>query len=117
MEKGVKGERYILGGESLTDRQLLTMAALAAGARPPRWQLPRAPVLAIAHVGNLLGRTFPKAFAQVNTTVLGLLFIDFCATSAKAERELGWSFGPVKEAVAGEIQAFRARDAARQRAT
>jgi dihydroflavonol-4-reductase len=116
MEKGKTGERYILGGESLSDRQLLTMAALAAGVRPPRWELPRAPVLAAARLGDLLGRAFPKAFAQFNSTVLRLPFLEFCSSSAKAERELGWRCGPVKDAIAAEIAAFRARDATPQRA-
>ncbi len=118
MEKGRKGERYILGGENLSNLQLLTQAALAGGARPPRWALPRGPLLAAGRVGDLLGKRFPRAFSQLNSTVLALLFLEFCASSAKAERELGWKFGSVKEAIAGEIQAFRARDAARtQRAS
>jgi dihydroflavonol-4-reductase len=110
MEKGRKGERYILGGESLSQREFLAVAALASGVRPPRWALPRAPVLAAARLGDLLGRMSPKAFAYLNTTVIELLFLDFCASSAKAERELGWRFGSVKDAVAAEIQAFRERD-------
>jgi nucleoside-diphosphate-sugar epimerase len=67
-------------------------------------------VFAAAHVGDLLGRRFPRTFAYLNSTSVQLLFLEFCASSAKAERELGWRFGPVKDAVAAEIQAFQARE-------
>jgi dihydroflavonol-4-reductase len=107
MEKGRKGERYILGGENLRQRDLLGRAAEAAGVRPPRWPIPKAPALAAGRLGDLLGRGFPKAFYYLNSSVIGLLFLDFCHSSAKAQRELGWSFGPVADAVAGEVHQGR----------
>lgn len=107
MEKGRKGERYILGAENLTQRAFLTMAAEAAGAKPPRWSVPQGPALALARIGDLLGPRFPGAFSYLNTTVVSLMFHDFCVTSEKARRELGWAPTPVREAVAAEVAALR----------
>lgn len=39
-ELGRCGERYIIGGENITVKQLLTLFAEANGVTPPRFELP-----------------------------------------------------------------------------
>lgn len=39
-ELGRSGARYIIGGENITVKQLLTLFAEAGGATPPRFELP-----------------------------------------------------------------------------
>jgi dihydroflavonol-4-reductase len=55
-QHGRIGQRYILGGENLALREALTVAARAAGARPPRWQASLALVRALVRMGEGLGR-------------------------------------------------------------
>ncbi len=106
MERGRRGERYILAGDCLTHREILSMIAEVAGRKPPRWPLPEGPVLAAARIGDVLGKRWPAAFGFLNRTSARLLFHDFCASSAKAERELGWRWGSVREAIATEVAAL-----------
>jgi dihydroflavonol-4-reductase len=54
-EQGRPGERYILGGENITFRQMLTIAAEQAGRRPPWLRLPPGLVEAAGALGGQLG--------------------------------------------------------------
>ena len=53
IDTGRHGERYIIGGDNVTVRELLGMYAAAAGVAPPRWQLPPALMLLAGHLGIL----------------------------------------------------------------
>ncbi|MHB1844485.1 MAG: NAD-dependent epimerase/dehydratase family protein [Deltaproteobacteria bacterium] len=108
-ERGRAGERYILSSENVSQRAFLALAAELARARPPRFRLPRGPALGLAKLGDLLGPRFPRAFAMFNSTTVGLLFRDFCVSSEKAQRELGWRPQPIRAALADELAAM-ARD-------
>src|SRR5438045_4267601 len=48
LERGVLGERYILGGENVLLAELLRDVARLVGRRPPRLKLPRAPLFPLA---------------------------------------------------------------------
>ena len=57
-EKGRIGERYVLGGENMTLKELLTrFAAANSGGRPPRVRIP----LAAVHAGRRAGRGLDAA--------------------------------------------------------
>ena len=51
--RGRIGERYILGGEDMTLRQILTLIAQLVGRSPPRIRLPHGAVLPVAYVSEL----------------------------------------------------------------
>jgi dihydroflavonol-4-reductase len=55
VERGRPGERYILGGENMTFRQMLTVAAEQAGRRPPWLRLSPGLVEAAGALGGWLG--------------------------------------------------------------
>jgi len=55
VERGRTGERYILGGENMTFRQMLTVAAEQAGRRPPWLRLSPGLVEAAGALGGWLG--------------------------------------------------------------
>jgi dihydroflavonol-4-reductase len=55
-ERGQIGERYILGSENATIRELLTTIADEAGHDPPRRKAPLAAVTALVKIAELLGR-------------------------------------------------------------
>jgi dihydroflavonol-4-reductase len=109
LEKGKSGERYILGGENLTLKQLLDCLAAITGLPSPRIRLPHWVALGAAVVdemvrGRLLGHE-PRA--TVDTVRMGRkkMFV----SSAKAERELGWKIVPVEDALRRAAGWFRAK--------
>jgi len=52
MERGIPGRRYLLGGENLTLLGLLTVLSELSGVPVPRWRIPYALGLAVAHASE-----------------------------------------------------------------
>ena len=107
LEKGRSGERYILGGEDLTLKQILDKLAEITGLPSPTVKLPyffafAAGVVDEAITGGLLKRE-PRA--TVDTVRMGKK--KMFASSAKAARELGWQIVPVENALRRAADWFR----------
>jgi len=90
LEKGRSGERYILGGENLTLKQILDKLAQITGLPSPRVRVPYFVALAAGAVdelvtGRMLGRE-PRATIDAVRMGRKKMFV----TTGKAERELGW---------------------------
>ena len=51
--RGRRGERYIVGGENITVKELLRLYADAAGVAPPAWRLPSWALTVAGHLGLL----------------------------------------------------------------
>ncbi|MGA7381445.1 MAG: hopanoid-associated sugar epimerase, partial [Terriglobales bacterium] len=99
LEKGRSGERYILGGENLTLKQILDKLAAITGLPSPKVKVPYVLALATGVVdevvtGRILGRE-PRATIDAVRMGRKKMFV----SSAKAERELGWSPSPVDGAL------------------
>ena len=108
LEKGRPGERYILGGENLTLKQILDRLGAITGLPSPKVKLPYVFALAAGVVdetvtGHILGRE-PRATIDAVRMGRKKMFI----TSAKAERELGWRSVPVDDALRRSVEWFRA---------
>lgn len=108
LEKGRRGERYILGGEDLTLKQILDKLGQITGLPSPKIKLPylfafAAGVVDEAVTGLLLRRE-PRA--TVDTVRMGKK--KMFASSAKAQRELGWQTVPVDNALRRAVEWFRA---------
>jgi dihydroflavonol-4-reductase len=106
-EKGKSGERYILGGENMTLKQILDKLGEITGLPSPRLRLPYAVALATGVVdelvtGRLLGRE-PRATIDAVRMGRKKMFV----TSKKAERELGWKIIPVEGALRRAAEWFR----------
>jgi len=107
LEKGRSGERYILGGENLTLKQILDRLAVITGLKSPTVKLPYIFALATGVVdemvtGRLLGRE-PRATIDAVRMGRKMMFV----SSAKAERELGWRTVPVDGALRRSVEWFR----------
>jgi dihydroflavonol-4-reductase len=107
LEKGKSGERYILGGENLTLKQILDQLAKITGLPSPMLKLPYifAYAAGIADeivTGRLRGRE-PRA--TIDTVRMGAK--KMFASSDKAERELGWKIVPVESALRRAVEWFR----------
>jgi dihydroflavonol-4-reductase len=108
LEKGKSGERYILGGENLTLKQILDKLANLTGLPSPSMRVPYAIALAAGVVdevvtGRMLGRE-PRATIDAVRMGRKKMFV----TSTKAERELGWKTVPVDNALRRAVEWFTA---------
>jgi dihydroflavonol-4-reductase len=106
LERGTPGERYILGGENLTLKQILDRMSAITGLPSPTMKVPHGVAMAFAFfdewvTGRLRGKE-PRA--TVEAVRMGKKFM--FASSAKAERELGFQVLPVYSALRGAIDWF-----------
>jgi dihydroflavonol-4-reductase len=107
-EKGKSGERYILGGENLTLKQILDKLAAITGLPSPTIKVPYFVALATGVVdemftGRLMGKE-PRATIDAVRMGKKKMFV----TSAKAEREIGWKQVPVDDALTRAVKWFQA---------
>lgn len=107
MEKGKPGERYILGGENMTYRELSELINEMIGKKRLMIPLLYAAALPFAFFGNVFGRLFPKTFQDVNINTLKMGFIHHCVSSDKAKRELGYVIHPVRGAIEKTLKWFK----------
>ncbi len=89
LERGRPGERYILGGENLTLKEILDRLAAISGLPSPTMKVPHAVAMAFAYfdervTGKWRGKE-PRATVEAVRMGKKMMF----ASSAKAERELG----------------------------
>jgi dihydroflavonol-4-reductase len=105
---GQSGERYILGGENLTLKQLLDKMSAITGLPSPTMRVPHSVAMMFAlwdqtFTGRLLGRE-PRATVEAVRMGKKMMFV----SSAKAERDLGFRVVPVYAALRSAIDWFRA---------
>jgi dihydroflavonol-4-reductase len=105
-ERGKAGERYILGGQDMSLREILGVIASLTGRMPPRVRLPYGVVLPIAYVAEgfarLSGRSGRITLEGVRMSRKKMFF-----SSAKAVRELGYQWRPPVQAFEDAIRWFR----------
>jgi dihydroflavonol-4-reductase len=105
-ERGKAGERYILGGEDMSLRNILVQISTLVGRKPPRVRLPYGVVLPIAYVAEgfakISGRSGRITLEGVRMSRKRMFF-----SSAKAARELGYTARPPVHAFEDAIRWFR----------
>lgn len=94
MDRGVPGEHYLLGGENLTYGEALETIARLAGTRPPPVRLPAAAVHAMGPIAGVLNRHLGTRLFPGNAEMARIVTRPLFYTSAKAERELGYTHAP-----------------------
>ncbi|HYS10581.1 MAG TPA: hopanoid-associated sugar epimerase [Myxococcales bacterium] len=115
LQRGERGERYILGHANLTMRDLLEELAAITGRKAPRIRMPHWIALGLAHAdgfvsGRILGRT-PRIPLEGVRTAREVMF----ASSARAVRVLGFRQTPVREALTKAVRWFEERAPGSQR--
>lgn len=105
--RGRAGERYILGGENMSLRQILEEVARLTGRSPPGIRLPHDIVLPVAYLAEAVARMTGgrEPIVTVDGVKLAKKFMYF--TSDKARRELGYRARPAREAISDAIAWFR----------
>jgi dihydroflavonol-4-reductase len=108
MEKAQPGERYILGGENLTLKQILDKLGAITGLPSPKIKLPYAVALATGVVDTLVVGKMLKREPRVTIDAVRMGRKKMFVTSVKAERELGWNPRPVDGALQRAVEWFKA---------
>jgi hopanoid-associated sugar epimerase len=110
MEKGRRGERYILGSEYRTLDEILDHLHEVTGAPRPRVRLPPSLMGPVARVsGWVMGTFFPEAPPRFTPGTIKLLQSIKRADISKARRELGYQPTSVLDAFTESVEWFRAR--------
>ena len=106
LERGRIGERYILGAENLSLREILAMVAVETGRRPPSIRLPAPLLWPVALACEGLARL--GVAPMVTRDHLRMARKKMFFSSAKAMRELGYAPRPARTAIADAVAWFRA---------
>ncbi len=105
-ERGRIGERYILGGENLTLREILRRVAVLVGRKPPRISLPIPALMPVAAVAEAVASVTGKE-PFVTRDGLRLARKTMFFSSEKAVTELGYAARPVDQALSDAVIWFR----------
>jgi dihydroflavonol-4-reductase len=110
LERGKSGERYILGGENLTLKQILDKLGAITGLSSPTVKLPYFFAFAAAAVDEIItGRILHREpRATIDAVRMGRK--KMFASSAKSERDLGWKLVPAENALRRAVEWFRGND-------
>ncbi len=84
LDRGRSGESYVLGGPPSTLRDAIALAARLGGHHSPRVAIPDGLIGRMAPFGRLIGQ---PNLAEIARPSIGVTYL---ASSAKAERELGF---------------------------
>jgi len=106
LDKGAVGERYILGGQDATLKEMLAVIAKLSNRKPPRVSLPRGPLYPLAYAAEAFARlSGSEPFLTVDALRMSEHHMFF--SSAKAQRELGFRARPYGDAIADALAWFR----------
>jgi len=106
-EKGKVGERYLLGGQNLTLKQMLDALSKITGLPAPKLKIPHGLALGVAYASTvfsrLLGRE-PGIPVEGVKIARHMMFVD----CSRAQRELGFKAGPVAAALERAVRWYEA---------
>ena len=107
-ERGRIGERYILGGENLTLKQILDLLAEISGRPRVRLHIPHSVALAWSYVDVTLARLNPRHTPAATPQKVRLSRRYEFFDPGKAVRELGLPQTPAREALGKAVAWYRA---------
>lgn len=105
-DRGVIGERYVLGGQNVSLKRMLAVIAKHVRRRAPRIALPRAPLYPLAVLSEGMAQ-ITKREPMLTLDSLRMARHSMFFSSAKAERDLGYCARPFEVAIADAIAWFR----------
>lgn len=98
MEKGKRGEMYILGHENLSYKEMFTRIARVVGAKPPRVLIP----YPIAWLGGIIGGIYgyiSRMEPNLNPATARMGYVPHYFSARKAVRELNLPQTPIDRAI------------------
>jgi len=108
MENARPGERYILGGEDLTLKQILDKLAAITGLPSPRMRVPHAVALGFAALDQFFTGVIMRKEPRATIDAVRMGYKKMFASSQKAERELGYKIIAVESALRRASDWFQA---------
>src|SRR5439155_24942696 len=106
-EKGIAGERYLLGAENLTLKGMLDLLAQLTGLPAPSLKIPHGVALGVAYAetafSRLIGRE-PQIPVEGVKIAQHMMFVN----CSRAARELGFQAGPVSAAFERAVRWYEA---------
>lgn len=105
-DRGVVGESYILGGENRSLQWILETVAELTGRRPPRIRLPHWFITPIAYVAEGVARIRGEGEPMITVDGVRMSRKLMYFSSAKAQRELGYTARPAVAALRDELDWF-----------
>ena len=105
-DAGTVGRRYILGGDDLSLRQILTAIAKLANRALPMMEIPRVAILLIAIVGEAWAWLTNGSEPQITVDGLRMSLKKMYFDSSRARRELGYVSRPAATAIAAAVEWF-----------
>ncbi len=103
-EKGRIGERYILGGENVTMKEMLDLLADITGLPAPRVRVPYRPILALSYLNATFCRIFPKTTPRMTPETIRMSSHHMYFDPSKAVRQLGFPQTPARDALAKAVE-------------
>ena len=105
-EKGVVGQRYILGGNNILLRDILYEIANITGGRAPRFRIPTGAIMPFAYLAEFWARISrgKEPFASVDSLRMAKKKMYF--SHKKASEELGYLPRPAKQALIDSVKWF-----------
>ena len=104
--KGIFGERYILGGENMTFKEILEMISVLCGHNPPKIQLPKKPLYPIGYIFEIFARLFNLKNPMLTVDMIRMAEKKMFFSSEKAKKELNYKYKPATIALKDAIQWF-----------
>lgn len=108
-ERGTTGERYILGSENLSLKEILTRVTRLVGRAPPRICLPHNLLLPVAYMAEAWTRLRGHGRPVVTVDELRMSRKRMYFSSEKARRTLGYEPRPAQAALIDAVDWFRAQ--------
>jgi dihydroflavonol-4-reductase len=105
-EEGKVGQRYLLGAENLTLKQVLDTLAKITGRPAPKRKIPHAVALIAAYADTAISRLRglePQIPVEGVKIARHMMFVD----SSKAQRELGFAPGTVEAALERAVRWYQ----------
>jgi len=107
LEKGQRGEQYLLAGDNLSNKDFMIKVARLAGRKHPRVRIPKVLLGIVAHceewIADHLTYRTPKLTVGMHALIGRYLYFD----GSKAKTVLGFEAGPCDAAIRRSIQWFR----------
>lgn len=106
-DNGSVGERYILGGDDMPLADILAIVARQTRRRPPSIKIPHGAIMPIAYLAEAWTRMTGEDEPFVTVEGVRMARKKMFFSSAKAERELGYTHRPADQALNDAVTWFR----------
>jgi dihydroflavonol-4-reductase len=106
LDRGTPGQRYILGGENLTLKQILDRMSAITGLPSPTKKVPHAVAMGYAFFDEMISGRLLKKEPRATVEAVRMGKKKMFASSAKAEQDLGFHVLPIYQALRSAIDWF-----------